>query len=185
MVRTRGPVGQAFGIPRHPQGLRNRLEPACKGRGGRKGSTDCRGRGQSLGKLFMDPMVSFIQTVWNRDKNRKTVVVFRHTQGGYWKWPLKDRRLHHSRQSLDWDRLLKQAMVFASPEYNNPFMQQKETETFLRSLWKVVSGGRPGKAGKSWTDAWEKIKEAFLNAGTAPQEDAGSQVLPEQGAGQG
>ena len=134
---------------------------------------------------FMDPMVSFIQTVWNRDKNRKTVVVFRHTQGGYWKWPLKDRRLHHSRQSLDWDRLLKQAMVFASPEYNNPFMQQKETETFLRSLWKVVSGGRPGKAGKSWTDAWEKIKEAFLNAGTAPQEDAGSQVLPEQGAGQG
>ncbi len=133
---------------------------------------------------FVDSMSSFIQTVWNRDGNRRTVVVFRHRQGGYWKWTLKDRYLDHSRQPLDWNRLLKQSMVFASPEYDDPFMQQKETEAFFRSLWKAVSGGRPGNVRKGWPMGWRRLKEAFLNAGMTRQEDAGSSESPGQGAGQ-
>lgn len=116
-------------------------------------------------KSHGDRMARAVKEAWNRERFGRTVVVLRHILPG---------RLGGRAGSLGWDRILKRAPMFASPEYEDPFRHQKETDTFFRSLWDAVSGGGIPEARKrGWFKGWYKAKDVFLNAAGARHRGAG------------
>ena len=128
---------------------------------------------------YADQMAGSVKMMYSPGDDPKTVIVFR----GRTSLPRISPCVNRAARAWDWAGLLKQAMVFASPEYDDPFRQQKETEAFFRSIWNAVSGGVSQNGKKGWFKGWHMVKKAFLNAAKALQRDAGLSELPEQDAG--
>lgn len=151
-------------------------EKMVKEAGGEKESLILMATGSPWDRGWTERMLAALGNSRLLDKGRKTVVVFRHIPSGRW---------GNGTHVPEWEQFLKQAVLFHTPEYVNPFRQQKETETFYRSIWNAVSGsGDSNNVRKGWLKGWTRVKDAFLNAAGIRRADAGSSELPERDAGQ-
>lgn len=55
-------------------------------------------------------------------------------------------------------------LVFGSPEYPDPFRQQREEKEFFHAVWSAVSGsGRLRIRKRGWLKRWDMLKSIFLN----------------------
>lgn len=114
---------------------------------------------------------------WDRYRGGKGVFVFRHMGKG---------RPFPELQASEWKGLLQHASLYSSPEYADPFRQDKDSETFFRSIWDGVSGSAAPKHRKrGWLKAWNGFKKAVLNAARTLGTNAGLSVSSEQDGEQG
>lgn len=115
---------------------------------------------------YIQRAVSALMDQQDLYKGKKAVFIFRHAGQGY-----SGRRFH----IRDWNGLLKQSLLYRSPEYRDPFSRDRSTQLFFRSLWDGISGEAGTERSKrGWLKGWDTAKGAVLRAAGTLRPDAGS-----------
>lgn len=114
---------------------------------------------------------------WDRCRNRKCLLVFRHMGKG---------RPFPGVRSREWKELLGHAMLYSSPEYRNPFGQDADSETFFRSIWDGLSANaEPEHRIRGWLKGWKGLKKAVSGAAGTLRANAGLSASSERDGEQG
>lgn len=121
-------------------------------------------------------LVSALEDMKRRHENLKVIFVFRH---------MTPSRLKSLGTTPGMGCLLKESVIFETPEYKDPFKQQEEEKAFINTVWSAISGrDRLEHIKRGWFRRWMESERVFLNAARILLANAGLSESLEQDAEQ-